>query len=408
MTTPSPLALPASNASPWPPLPPLETPVALLDTDTLDANLRRMQQRVQALGVALRPHVKTAKCVPVARRQQALGAQGITVSTLREADEFQAAGFADILYAVGITPHKVPHALSLCERGCTLRVIVDSLAAADAVVQAWQAWQGSPGAARAAATGGRLGVLIEVDVDGERAGLLPDAPALLTIGQRLQAAGLLDGVMTHGGGSYGMRGEAALQAFAEQERSRCVAAAERLRAAGLPCAVVSVGSTPTALSAATAAGVTEVRAGVYAFFDLVMAGLGVCRPEHIALSVLTSVIGHQPDKGWVLVDAGWMALSRDRGTQNQAVDQGYGVVCDEHGTPVDGWWVQAANQEHGIITRRDGAAALTTHDVTQRFPLGSRLRILPNHACATAAQFSAYRCISQGQLGETWPRFGGW
>jgi D-serine deaminase-like pyridoxal phosphate-dependent protein len=125
-------------------------------------------------------------------------------------------------------------------------------------------------------------VLIEFDVDGERAGLLPDAPALLALGQRLQAVGLLDGVMTHGGGSYGMRGEAALQAFAEQERSRCVAAAERLRAAGLPCPVVSVGSTPTALSAATAAGVTEVRAGVYAFFDLVMAGLGVCGPEHIA------------------------------------------------------------------------------------------------------------------------------
>jgi D-serine deaminase-like pyridoxal phosphate-dependent protein len=408
MTTLSPATLPSSNASTRPVIPPLETPVALLDTDALDANLRRMQQRVQALGVALRPHVKTAKCIPVALRQQALGAQGITVSTLREADEFQAAGFVDILYAVGITPNKLPHALSLCERGCTLRVIVDSQAAADAVVQAWQAWQGSPGAARAAASGGRLGVLIEIDVDGERAGLLPDAPALVGIGQRLHTAGLLDGVMTHGGGSYGMRGEAALQAFAEQERARCVAAAERLRAAGLPCGVISVGSTPTALSAATAAGVTEVRAGVYAFFDLVMAGLGVCRPDQIALSVLTTVIGHQPDKGWVLVDAGWMALSRDRGTQHQAVDQGYGLVCDEGGTPVDGWWVQAANQEHGIIAPRDGAPAGVNTDVAQQFPLGSRLRILPNHACATAAQFSAYHCISQGQLGETWPRFGGW
>lgn len=372
----------------------LETPVALLDAHRLDRNIRHMQAAVDALGVAFRPHVKTAKCVPVAARQREAGAQGITVSTLKEAEQFFAAGFDDILYAVGIAPGKLAHVQRLRAAGCRLRVIVDSLAAAQAVV------------AQGRAQGQGFDVLIEVDVDGQRAGVPPDAESLIAIGRTLHDGGAtLSGVMTHGGGSYGMRGHDALVAFAEQERSRCVRAAERLRTAGLPCAVVSTGSTPTALSAHSAAGVTEIRAGVYAFHDLVMAGLGVCRTEDIALSVLTSVIGHQVDRGWVLVDAGWMALSRDRGTQGQPIDQGYGLVCREDGTPMDDWIVGAANQEHGIVSQRDGAAPA---DLRERFPLGSRWRVLPNHACATAAQFGDYRVLMPDGRLETWPRFNGW
>lgn len=378
---------------PLPDLAALETPLALVDLHRLDRNIRHMQTVVDALGVRLRPHVKTAKCVPIAARQREAGAHGITVSTLKEADTFHAAGFDDILYAVGIVPNKLAHALALRQRGCRLQLVVDSVEAADAVVQA----------GRAAAH--RFDALIEVDVDGQRAGVPPDSPRLLEIGRRLHDGGVaLCGVMTHGGGSYGMLGHDALVAFAEQERSRCVRAATRLRDAGLPCPVVSVGSTPTALSAHSAAGVTEIRAGVYVFHDLVMAGLGVCRVEDIALSVLATVIGHQADKGWVLVDAGWMALSRDRGTQSQPVDQGYGLVCAEDGTVLDEWTVGAANQEHGIVMRRDDAGG----DPCARFPIGSRLRILPNHACATAAQFDRYHVIAADGSLAVWPRFGGW
>ena len=115
--------------------------------------------------------------------------------------------------------------------------------------------------------------------------------------------------------------------MAEQERRAAVSCADAIRAAGLPCPVVSVGSTPTAHFARSLEGVTEVRAGVYVFFDLVMAGLGVCQADDIAASVLTTVIGHQAEKGWILVDAGWMAMSRDRGTAKQPVDQLYGLCA---------------------------------------------------------------------------------
>ena len=166
-----------------------------------------------------------------------------------------------------------------------------------------------------------------------------------------------------------------------------------------------MGSQPPALSAKSLAGVTEVRAGVYVFHDLVMQGVGVCQADEIALSVLCTVIGHQLEKGWVLVDAGWMAMSRDRGTQAQDVDFGYGAVCDEAGDLIEGLLMSGANQEHGILSWRDGHAGA---DLAQQFPVGARLRVLPNHACATAAQFPHYDVLSaQGTL-MRWDRFYGW
>ena len=368
----------------------LSTPCALLDEARMSHNIARMQQRMDALGVSLRPHVKTAKCIAVAQRQRQAGARGITVSTLKEAEQFFAAGFDDILYAVCIAPTKLAAAQALCKRGCRLVVVVDSVAAAAAIV----------------ATGHAFEVLIEIDTDGHRAGVLPESGLLLDVARALHEGGaLLRGVMTHAGASYECRTPQALQAMAEQERSRCVRAAERLRAAGLPCPVVSVGSTPTALSAVQLHGVTEVRAGVYVFQDLVMAGVGVASPDELAFSVLATVIGHQPDKGWVLVDAGWMAMSRDRGTQQQPVDWGYGAVCSEDGTPLDAYLMSGANQEHGIVSRRDGQVLA---DLAERFPVGSRLRILPNHACATAAQFSQYDVLAEDGRLQAWPRFNGW
>ena len=136
-----------------------------------------------------------------------------------------------------------------------------------------------------------------------------------------------------------------------------VGAAAILRAAGYACPVVSVGSTPTFMSARSFDGLTEFRAGVCVFFDLFQAGVGVCGTDEIALSVLATVIGHQPEKGWTITDAGWMAMSRDRGTASQAVDQGYGVVCDLDGAPLGDLIVVGANQEHGIVAPRPGSGA---------------------------------------------------
>ena len=372
----------------------IETPAALIDEARMAANIARMQGHLTSLGVRLRPHVKTSKSIEVARRQQVAGATGITVSTLKEAEQFFTAGFGDILYAVCIAPDKLDRALALLANGCGLTILTDSVAGARAIVAKGQAAKWA------------FRVMIEIDSDGHRSGVQPEAPELIEIGKVLQEGGqVVKGVLTHAGSSYDLDTPEALQALAEQERALSVRAAERLRAAGIACPEVSVGSTPTAVAARDLTGVTEVRAGVYVFFDLVMSNVGVCRPDEVALSVLTTVIGHQPEKGWVIVDAGWMAMSRDRGTAKQKLDYGYGAVCDTAGRVMDGLWMMGANQEHGIIARRDGAA---DPSVVERFPIGAKLRILPNHACATGAQYPAYLAVSADGSAAEWPRFHGW
>ncbi len=360
----------------------------------MQANIERLQQRMNVLGVRFRPHVKTSKCLPVVRAQLEAGAQGITVSTLKEAEQFFAEGIVDILYAVGIVPGKLAKVLALRRQGCQLKIITDNPESAAAIV------------AFGKEHGEVLEVWIEVDCDGHRSGIKPDDSSQLLAVARILTAGrmLLGGVMTHAGSSYELDTPEALESMAEQERSGCVRAAQHVRAAGIACPGVSVGSTPTALTARHLDEVTEVRAGVYVFFDLVMHNVGVCRMDEVALSVLTTVIGHQIDKGWAIVDAGWMAMSRDRGTAKQKRDFGFGQVCALDGTVMPGYVMSGANQEHGIVSREGTADS----GIASRFPVGTLLRIIPNHACATGAQFPEYCALTDDGSLEVWERFYGW
>jgi D-serine deaminase-like pyridoxal phosphate-dependent protein len=371
----------------------LETPALLLDEARMDRNIERMRSQLRPLGVSFRPHVKTSKCIDVARRMMETAQGPITVSTLLEAEHFAAHGVKDILYAVCIAPNKLDHVAALQDQGVRLTLILDCMETARLLAE------------RMRRTGRAFEVMIEIDSDGHRSGVKPDAPELIDIGRFLTDGGVsVRGVLTHAGASYDSASVPAIRAMAERERAAAVHAAQRLRAAGIPCPVVSVGSTPTALFAEHLEGVTEVRAGVFVFFDLVMAGLDVCRVDDIAVSVLATVIGHQREKGWTLLDAGWMAMSRDRGTARQPVDQGYGLVCDLDGRPLNDFILIDANQEHGIMAHRSGQPDRGGH-----LPVGTQVRILPNHACSTAAQYPRYNVVdSQRAVTATWRRFSGW
>ncbi|MFJ1996240.1 DSD1 family PLP-dependent enzyme [Streptomyces asiaticus] len=373
-----------------------DTPFAVVDVHKALRNIDRLAAKADQLGVTLRPHVKTAKSLDVAALMHGAAPNPVTVSTLAEAEAFADGGYTDISYAVGIDPHKLPRVLALLRRGVTLRVLLDSAEQAAFVAEA----------SRRAGIG--IPAQIEIDCDGHRGGLKTDDPALLDIGHTLHDAGCLDGVLTHAGESYFAYSAEERRLAAENERDTAVTAAGKLRAAGLPVATVSVGSTPTAHAAEDLTGVTELRAGNYVFFDLVMAGLGVCRIDDLALSVVVTVIGHRPEYGWIVTDGGWMAMSRDRGTAAQPQDQGYGLVTDLAGRPIPGLVMSAASQEHGTITARDGA---TLPDL----PIGTRLRILPNHACATAAQHRGYHVIDSSRTAThapavqaVWNRVSGW
>lgn len=371
----------------------LDTPCLVLDLDKMGSNISRLKEKLSGLGVNLRPHMKTAKSLDVARVLLEGTTRSITVSTLKEAEEFAGAGITDMIYAVGIAQQKLTRINRLRRAGVDLKLILDSREQASALAK------------YVSETGDPIPVLIELDADGNRSGVKPhDKETLLTIAETLRGSGAkLEGVLTHAGASYDVEDEAAIIAAAEQERKAVVDAATILREAGFECPIVSVGSTPTAHYAKDLTGVTEVRAGVFVFFDLVMAGLGVCTTDDIAISVLTTVIGHQKEKGWVIVDAGWTAMSRDRGTSAQRTDQGYGLVCDAEGKVIDDLIMVSANQEHGIIALRN-----EVKDLSVDLPVGTMLRILPNHACATAAQHQEYHVVQNKHYTGVWPRFNGW
>ena len=371
----------------------LPTPALILDRAILSRNLKRMSERLRDAGVMLRPHLKTAKSIEVGRMAVEGHDGRITVSTLAEARYFAQGGFKDILYGVGIVPSKLPAVTALRRQGVTLRVVTDNLAVAQAI-------------AAAAGSGDTFSVFIEIDSGAGRAGLpYPELPGLIDIARVLhEAPGVeMAGVMTHAGHSYHQSTADGIAAVAEQERRAVVEAAAKLRTAGIPCPIVSAGSTPTATHARDFSGITEMRPGVYVFNDLDQEFIGSCGPRDLALSVLASVIGHYPHRNQMLIDAGALALSKDISAQEFRPQVGYGTIVDP---PAKDMAVVECSQEHGFI----GAAEPIPFG---NLPIGARVRILPNHACITAAAYDRYYVVDSEVDGgksvvEVYDRINGW
>jgi len=369
----------------------LPTPALILDRARLEANCRRMAARVRAAGLELRPHLKTAKSDRVAALATHGFAGGITVSTLAEADHFVDHGFTDMTYAVCVVPAKLDRVAALQARGARIGLVTDDLEVARAI------------AAAAAGYDQPLRVFVEVDCGDARTGVDAGGDALLAIARLLHGADNVDlaGVLTHGGHSYACRSVTEVARVAEEERTAVVRAAERLRAAGLPCPVVSAGSTPTAVQAPRFDGLTELRPGVYMFGDLAQYRRGSCRVEDIAVSVLATVIGHRRDRNRVLIDAGGLALSKDTSAGDVVADAGYGWVVDATTSDrIGDLRVASVDQEHGFV---EGSVI-----PWDRLPIGAVVRVLPNHACMTAAAHDRYQVVEGDQVVDVWDRARGW
>lgn len=360
----------------------LATPCLVLDRAILARNVAGMQAVADRLGVALRPHLKTAKSIDAARMALAAGARGITVSTIAEAEYFARHGIADMTYAAGITPRKLDRVAPLAGQ---LTVITDDPAMAEAIAA-------HPAGFRA---------LVEVDSGEHRGGMAAQDDRLLAVAARLGPC--LEGVLTHAGHSYAGRSPEQMADIAEAERTAIVTAAERLRAAGHAVPVVSMGSSPTLRHARRLDGVTETRAGVYMFGDLFQAGIHTHALDDIAMTVLASVIGVRAAEHRFVVDAGGIALSKDRSTQAGPRDYGFGLVLGLDGSPRFGNTVVAsAYQEHGIV-QCDPALPMPALRV------GDLVRIAPNHTCMTAAAHDRYFVVEGGTaVVAEWGRVNGW
>jgi D-serine deaminase-like pyridoxal phosphate-dependent protein len=370
------------------------TPRLLLDQKRLTRNAARLRARCAALGVAFRPHLKTAKCVEVAQAAHDGGVGPVTVSTLREAEFLAAGGFTDFLLATAITPDHLPRVAALTQRGLRLAVVADDPHMVRLLGQSADRM---------------LDLLLEVDCGEHRSGADPDGDTLLAAAdeaarhRRLR----LQGVLTHAGHSYATNDQERLADLAEAERAAAVRAATRLRARGHICHVVSVGSTPTLLFARHLDGVTEVRAGVSLFWDLAQLSRGMCSWDELALSVEASVIGHQsvcPDAAGALVlNAGALAMSKDISANAFMPEARFGVLADAATGERFPLSIATLHQEHGTVPIPDRIWF-------NRLPLGARVRIMPNHACLTAAGgYDGYHVHhGDGSPVAHWARCNGW
>jgi D-serine deaminase-like pyridoxal phosphate-dependent protein len=352
----------------------LPTPALVLDLDVLEANLSRMAQRADRLGVALRPHLKTHKCIEIAERQRALGARGVTVSTLAEARAFVAHGFDDLTWAFPVILSRLDEVRTLAS-AATLRIVVDSHEAVDALIR----------------LDVPLHVWIKVDCGYHRAGVDPRGEQIMTLARAIEGARTLtlDGILSHSGHAYRGPARADVLRASVEERDTMVGCADRLRAAGITVPAVSVGSTPAMAVIDHLDGVDEARPGNYVFYDRTQLLLGSCGVRDCAVTVLASVVSCQPGADHAVTDAGALALSKDAG-RSDAPSPTMGEVFQDYAAGrLDGAArLVSLSQEHGVLNAPR--------------PVGSRVRVLPNHSCLTVACFDGYDVVRGEEVVDRW------
>ena len=358
----------------------LPTPAILIEKSRLESNLAEMQSRATREGVVLRPHTKTHKSVYIASRQRDLGAQGLTVAKMGEAETFAAAGFTDIRLAYALYGDEKYARVSALLPTCRISFCVDTKEGAQAASDFFSK------------AGQVVDVVIETDIGYHRCGVLWDEAESATFAKWVDGLpGLrVCGILTHAGHAYyGPQSEGetlseSLQRVSNQERDRMLEFAVSLRNAGVKAAVdgsleISIGSTPSLryFQNKTHEGfrVTEIRPGNYVFHDQTQVNLGVCGWENCALTVHATVFSkHKNDDSSerLFLDSGKKVLTSDGAYKAE----GYGrILYDSKAmVPMPHAVINALSEEHGWVRVRGGST----------LNVGDTVRVVPNHSCVVA------------------------
>src|SRR5437762_9593691 len=339
------------------------TPAFIVDKARVQRNCDRMREKAHASSVIFRPHMKTHKTAEIGRMQHGGAIGPITVSTLAEAEFYADRGWRDITYAVPIAPEKLERAYVLSQRVDRLNLLIDSHEALRAIEESSHTFD----------------VFLKIDCGYHRAGVDPDDPDSEQLARAIMRSESVrfQGLLTHAGHSYNAKSVDDVRHIAGEES----AALSRFRALlGVDEIIRSVGSTPTASVVETFSDCDEVRPGNYIFYDASQIAIGSCSFDDVAVSVLATVVGSYPERNSLIIDAGALALSKDLGAD---ANGGFGIVCDERlqRLPLK---LVSISQEHGKV---EGNVA--------HVPVGTRLRIVPNHSCLTAAMYDVVHVIDR-------------
>lgn len=333
--------------------PEIDTPALLIEKSIMEKNIIEMQALANKHGINLRSHIKTHKIPSLAINQVKAGAIGIAAAKIGEAEVITDAGINDIQIAnIIIGEIKIERLLKLSERNIKISCCIDSFEGARALSDKYSA------------NDKILDVFIKINSGFDRCGMnnIEDIFKLAAYIQSLSGLNLV-GILTHAGQVYAAKNKNEVEEIGIYEGQFMVDIAGKLRKEGISAEEISVGSTPAARFSSSILGITELRAGNYIFHDMIQVSLGTCTIGRCALSILSTVIS-KPSNNRVIIDAGSKSLGLDKGSHGNETIDGYGYITDKRGT------IARLSEEHGIITHQN-----------EKFEIGERLSIIPNHAC---------------------------
>jgi len=350
----------------------IDTPALVVDLDVMERNLRRVAGYAKDHGLRLRPHTKTHKSPRIGRRQLDLGAAGLTVAKVSEAEVMLDASPADLLVAYPVIGRSKLERLMAVARRTRVTVSLDSLRAAHELSQA------------AEAAGVNLGVLAETDVGMGRVGVSP-GPDLLELARGMERLpGLsFEGITFYPGHikDNGEEGKEALAALGEL----LLSILHDFERAGIRAAIVSGGSTPSLYHSHELAGLSEIRPGTYVYNDWNTVMTGGCEPHDCAASILATVVS-TARPGQIIVDGGSKTFSSDRLANSSATTFGYVIEAPES-------IFHKMNEEHGYVDVRQTG---------RKFEIGERVRIIPNHICVAVNLHERMYGVRDGAVEEVW------
>jgi D-serine deaminase-like pyridoxal phosphate-dependent protein len=361
----------------------IETPAVLVAFGKLMANIAWAQRTAVANQVVLRPHIKTHKSLEIARLQLQAGAVGITASKADEALVFIEGGVKSVTVAYPqVDSRKLIRLMAAARRKATeLRLTIDSSEGIEVA------------GGVAEQLGFQVGIFIEIDVGLHRCGISEADPRLLAWVEGINRHQHLRfiGLLAHAGHAYAAKDAAEVRAIAQEECAILNRVRSRVESAGFEVKEVSVGATPTFLASGSYDGITEVRPGNYVFMDATPVRLGLVNPERIALSVLATIVS--ANEQYFIIDAGSKVLSSDLGAHGTGGTAGYGTAytLENYEGHANGLAIAKLSEEHGFV-KRDGS----------NLSVGTRLRIIPNHACPVANLAEGLVVVKEDGL-AVWP-----
>lgn len=349
----------------------IDTPAVIVDLDVMERNLRRVADYAREHGLNLRPHTKTHKSPELGKRQLELGAVGLTVAKVSEAEVLVKAGPPELLVAYPLIGRRKLDRLTSLARERRMMVALDNLEAARQLSDA----------AREARV--EVGVLVEVDAGLNRVGVSPgDAVDLARSVSRLPHV-RYEGVTMYPGhvkalDEDGLRAIDAVGAMVD-------GLVAELKGAGLGPRVVSGGSTPALFHSHRVKGWTEIRPGTYIFNDRNTVACGACGWEDCAATVLCTVVS-TARPGQMIIDGGSKTFSSDRLATGG--EPSFGKILEAPGAHF-----HKMNEEHGYVDMRRAE---------RRFDVGDKVRVLMNHVCVVINLHEQVYGVRGGEVEEVW------